>query len=60
MILEGDSKICFESIVGKYQSVDWSISTFTDNIRSLVKLFLFTLLAGSIGVVMAQLMLPPS
>ena len=39
MILEGDSKICFESIAGKYQSVDWSISTLIDNIRSLAVSF---------------------
>ena len=39
MILEGDSKICFESMAGKYQSVDWSISTLTDNICSLVMSF---------------------
>ena len=39
MILEGDSKICLESIAGKYQYVDWSISALTDNIRCLVKSF---------------------
>ena len=39
VILEGDSKICLESIAGKYQYVDWSISALTDNIRCLVKSF---------------------
>ena len=38
-MVEGDSKICFDSIAGKYQSMDWSISTLTDNIRSLAVLF---------------------
>ena len=35
VMVEGDSKICFNSIAGKHQSVDWSISTLTDNIHSL-------------------------
>nr|POE69527.1 hypothetical protein CFP56_59002 [Quercus suber] len=39
VILEGGFKICFNSIAGKYQSVDWSISAMTDNIRSLVVSF---------------------
>ena len=39
VILEGDSKICFDSIAGKYQSVDWSISAIIDNIQSLVASF---------------------
>ena len=39
VILEGDSKICFDSIAGKYQSVDWSISAIIDNIHSLVASF---------------------
>ena len=38
-MVEGDSKICFDSIAGKYQSVDWSISTLIDNIRSLAVSF---------------------
>ena len=38
-MVEGDSKICFDSIAGKYQSMDWSISTLTDNIRSLAVSF---------------------
>ena len=38
-MVEGDSKICFDSIAAKYQSVDWSISTLTNNIRSLAVLF---------------------
>ena len=39
MLVKGNSKICFDSIAGKYQSVDWSISTLTDNIRSLAVSF---------------------
>ena len=39
VILEGDSKICFDSIASKYQSVDWSISAIIDNIHSLVASF---------------------
>ena len=38
-MVEGYSKICFDSIAGKYQSMDWSISTLTDNIRSLAVSF---------------------
>ena len=38
-MVEGNLKICFDSIAGKYQFVDWSISTLTDNIRSLAVLF---------------------
>ena len=38
-MVKGDSKICSDSIAGKYQSVDWSISTLTDNIRSLAVSF---------------------
>ena len=38
-MVEGNLKICFDSIAGKYQFVDWSISTLTDNIRSLAVSF---------------------
>lgn len=39
MIVEGDSKICFDSISNKYSFVDWSFAALIVNICSLVESF---------------------